>query len=155
MSIKVAGKDSPQPSRVAWFSIGVIITMIGLAMAVIPLLEVENLAGLAVSMILVAPGLLWISTGTRVILRVTGLRPLVRIGSSGVAAFTITATVGLVGAFATLFFWVLARSVWVNEGGTLATAPNDALIYTGACLVFTVICLALAFASSRVVDPPD
>ena len=148
MSIEVAGKDSPQERRIVWFALGVIISLIGAFASVASLSSVENLAGLSFSMVIVVPGLLWTSTGVRILVRVSGIKPDVPIAGSGVAAFTISAGLGLVGTCLALFFWVLSRSVWVNEGGTLDTAPNNGLVVAGLCLLATVLCLALALAAA-------
>lgn len=148
MGIKVPGKDSPRERRIVWFVLGVIISLIGAFASVATLSSVENLAGLAFSMVIVVPGLLWISTGVRILARVSGIKTDVRIAGSGVAAFTISAGLGLVGTCLALFFWVLSRSVWVNEGGTLDTAPDNGLVVAGLCLLATVLCLALALAAA-------
>ncbi|HRV60124.1 MAG: hypothetical protein KDB54_07075 [Solirubrobacterales bacterium] len=152
--IQVATEDSPGKRRAAWLAIGAVTMSIGLGMVAFPLAAVESLDGLAASMILVVPGLLWLATGIKVILRVTGRKADVLIGSTGVVAFTISAMVGVLGTFVMLAFWALSHSVWVNEGGTPETAPNDGLIYAGACFLYATICLLLAFASSRIEDPP-
>lgn len=150
MSIEVAGKDSPQGRRIVWFALGLLFALVGLGASITTLASVESLTGLAFSMVIVLPGLLWISTGVRVLVRVSGIKPDVRIAGSGIAAFTISAALGLVGTCLALFFWVISRSVWVNEGGTLDTAPNQGLVVAGLCLLTTIVCLALALASASV-----
>ena len=150
MSIEVAGKDSPRGRRIVWFSLGALISLIGLGAIVTTLLAVEDVTGLALSMVILIPGLLWVSTGVRVLARVSGVKPDVPVVGSGVAAFTVSAAVGLVGTCLALFFWVLSRSVWVNEGGTLDTAPNNGLVVAAVCLLATIICLALALTVASV-----
>ncbi|MCB0870486.1 MAG: hypothetical protein KDB52_06605 [Solirubrobacterales bacterium] len=152
--IRVATASSPRMQRVAWLVTGGLVCLVGLALVAITLSSVESLAGLAASMIIVIPGLLWVATGLNVILRVTGKKPEAPVGSAGVAAFTISAMVGVLGIFLMLAFWALSHSVWTNEGGTPETAPDDGLIYAGICFLISIICLVLAFTASRIDDPP-
>lgn len=150
MGIEVAGKDSPQERRIVWFALGLLFALLGVGACITTLASVESLAGFAFSMVIVVPGLLWVSTGVRVLIRVSGIKTDLPVAGTGVAAFTISAGLGFIGTCLALFFWVLSRSVWVNEGGTLDTAPNQELEIAGICLLATIVCLALALAAASV-----
>lgn len=77
-----------------------------------------------------------------------GGRSKLNISDPGSIALLLTFCLSAFGAFVCAFFWMVSRSVWVDEGETLATAPNHALIPVNICAAVSVVSLGLFMAAS-------
>ena len=155
MGIEVATQQSPPKRKFAWYAAAGIAILIGLALIIAPLVKVTSWDGLAFSMFLVIPGLIYLVTGAKIILRVSGVRPTTPLMPSAVLSLMFTAGLSTLGSLFFLFFWVLGRSVWLNEGGDLSDFPNGHyLLIAGGCVAFGLIAMMLALKAFRIEDPP-
>ncbi len=154
MGIEVATRESPKPQRISWLIGAGIAIALGLVLAVGTLASVRTLEGLAASALLVIPGLLFLTIGVKVVLRVTGKKPDVRIRTLTVIAFSLAAALASITTVASLFFYALSKSVIAHEGGEPTSNPEHILIATGIFALVTVGAFILAVVSIRIDDPP-
>jgi len=103
----------------------------------------------------VLPGVSYLVAGIKTILRISGLPPKARIMPPFVMSFMLTSGVALLGSLFFLFFWVMGRSVWLNEGGDLSDFPNDHyLLIAGGCVALGLIAIAMTVTAFKIEDPP-
>lgn len=151
--IEVPTGKPATPQGLAWLGCAGLAIAIGLLLTVGVLLQVSSFEQLLWSLILVGPGCLFVVTGTAIVLRVTGMRPHLRIKDLIGLSWTAAAILASIGTLGALFFWAVGRSSWVHEGGDLADYPPDAMIAAGIGAGLVIASIALGMITSRIEDP--
>lgn len=155
MGIEIPTPESPPKRRIAWLAGAGFAIVLGLALLVGPLVKVTSWVDLAFAMFLVVPGLAWLTAGVKIILRVSGRGPTTRVMPAVVLSLMMSAGLGLAATMIFLFFWVIGRSVWLNEGGDLSDFPNNSyLLVAGGCLMLGLIAAIATVKAFQIEDPP-
>lgn len=152
MGIEVPGKDSSPGKRAAWFAIGFLAIAIGLTLTIGSLTQVEDTADLVFTALLWLPGILYVFSGIRLILRVSGKQRGLPVRGPLGLSLTLTAISGSFLTMVFLLFWALGRSSWVHEGGDLSDFPNSLMIASIVAGVVTIVAVVLAIVSTRIED---
>lgn len=154
MKISIPTPASPRKARIGWCIGGGVGIAVGLYLASFPVFQIGSWVEFALAFVPAFPGVLFVVTGLRVILRVSGIWPDSRIKALSVLSFALAATMCSIGTVGSLFTYAVARSALEHEGGTADASPMVLLVAAATLAVLTLAFFFLASFATRIEDGP-